>query len=654
MTPRQLMIADLKRSGLTDADARRAKYKPLTAEQVEKKTGNFAAGYLIPYHDAKGKLTDYWRVRYTEEVKGAFGATKKKPLRYTGPRDELPRFYFPAGLDWNALNKDPEEPIVFTEGEKKAEAGCKAGLPTISVPGVWAWRSKKAGVPAIPDFDAIEWKGREVLLAFDNDLMSNPQVIAALNAFAHELTSRGAQPLIKYLPKGPGKIGLDDYLLTRSAEAFIKLRSEPYKESEALYTLNERCAFVESMAAVYDFHAKRFYKTRSELLYAFSDLIYLAPKADDSGFKEMNGADQWLKWKSKRKYFDVTYQPGEDEVVDGKINLWRGWGIEPKKGNVKPFHDLLKFLFASEPDLQEWFIKWLAYPIQNPGKKNLTSVLLHSEAQGVGKSFVGYIMGEIYGDNFAVVDHEAMGSSFNGWAVNKQFILGEEITGGNSRNAADRLKNMITREKIHVNIKYQPEYDLPDYVNYLLTSNHVDALFLERSDRRSVVHNIESEPNEFKWYKRIDKWRDNGGPAHVFYYLLNEVDLSDYDPKEPAPTTAAKEQMIALSKSDLDIAVDTLKENPDAILTGAGHTNTCPFLTTAQLQQFINAYTDGRSTLIAVSKALRRGGFTQRSVLTHKAGTQKLWCVRDFDKWLKKFPKDWGDEFDKQIQVKKF
>ena len=205
------MLADLKRSGLTATDAKRAKYKPLTAKQVAERTGNHAAGYLIPYHAATGNLTDYWRVRYTEDVKGAFGATKKKPLRYTGPTNELPRFYFPAGVDWETIHADASEPIVVTEGEKKAEKAVKAGLPCFSVPGVWAWRSKKQGIPAIPDFDAIEWKDRDVLLAFDNDLMSNEQVIAALNAFAHELTSRGAKPFIKYLPKGPGKIGLDDY-----------------------------------------------------------------------------------------------------------------------------------------------------------------------------------------------------------------------------------------------------------------------------------------------------------------------------------------------------------------------------------------------------------------------------------------------------------
>lgn len=196
---RKAMLIDLRRSGLTDGDARKARFEPLTAKQVKDLTGNYAAGYLIPYHDVNGKNTTYSRVRYTQEVKGPFGATKKKPLRYTGPKDELPRFYFPKRVNWKGLVKDESVPLVITEGEKKAEAACKAGIPCISIPGVWAWRSKKKGKAAIADFDLINWKGREVLLCFDSDLMTNPQVITALNALAHELTTRGAKVVIKYL-----------------------------------------------------------------------------------------------------------------------------------------------------------------------------------------------------------------------------------------------------------------------------------------------------------------------------------------------------------------------------------------------------------------------------------------------------------------------
>ena len=654
-TPRQLMLTDLKRSGLTDGDAKKFKYKPLTAEEVKELTGNYATGYLIPYHDINGKrVKDFWRVRYLEEVKGAFGASLKKPRRYTGPKNALPRFYFPVGVDWQALAKDADEPLMITEGEKKSEKACKMQLPCLSVPGVWAWRSKKQGIAAIPDFNGIKWKGRKVYLCFDNDLMTNPEVIAALNALAHELLGRGANVWIKYLPKATYKIGLDDYLVKRSAEAFLKLKEEEFKESAELWKLNERLAFVTSLAATYDFVAKRFYKSKAELLYALSDATYLIEKPDKSGFKEKNAAEDWLKWKQKRKYFGLCYSPGDEAVVEDNVNLWVGWGCEPKKGSIKEYRELMKFLFDTDPVLASWAEQWLAYPLQNPGKKNLTSLLIHSEAQGVGKSFLGYIMSDIYGKNFVVIDREAMRGNFNGWAVNKQFILGEEITGNNSREFTDRFKNMVTREQIHVNIKYQPQYDIEDCSNYFLTSNHDDALFIEQTDRRAVVHNVESEPREFEFYKRIDIWRKNDGAAHLFYYLLHDVDLSDYDPKKPAPMSKAKLEMIALSKSDLDLAIEQMRDNPDSILRGHNIVLTNPLLTTKQIAAFVNDYTGGNSTLIAVSKALRRAKFRQEKIDTLD-GTQKVWAVRDSDKLVRLDRSEWVAIYNKhRPPTKKF
>jgi len=653
-TPRQRMLTDIGHSGLNDADAKKAAYKPIDAKRVKELTGNYAAGYLIPYYDIDGKKTDYWRVRYTEEVKGPFGASKKKPLRYTGPRDALPRFYFPKRVDWRAVANNTEAALAITEGEKKAEKACKAGIPCFSVPGVWAWRSKKQGVSAIPDFDSIKWDGRQVKLCFDNDLMSNPQVIAALNALAHELTGRGAHVFIKFLPNGPGKIGLDDYLVKRSVAAWLKLDEEEFKESAELWALNERLCFVDALASVYDFEAKRFYKSKADLLFVFADRTYMVAKAgDNNGFKEVNGAELWLKWKQKRRYKDLCYAPGEDSVVDDKVNMWAGWGCEPKQGNIKPFDDLLDYLFEGEDELRRWVEQWLAYPIQNPGAKNLTALLLHSQAQGVGKSFLGYIMGEIYGDNFSVIDHEALTSANNGYCVNKQMVLGEEITGGNSRANADRLKNMITRESIYVNIKYQPQYHIQDLCNWLLTSNHDDALFLEARDRRAVVHNISRPPKPFEWYDRIDKWRENGGPSYVFHHLLNDIDLSDYNPKRPAPSTAAKDDMIALSKSDLDLALITLRENPDKILRSVNLVNPCPLLTTTQLRRFINDYTGGRSTLIAVSKALKRAGFRQEKINAID-GCQRVWAVRDTQKLGRLDASEWVAIYNEFQSQKKF
>ncbi len=646
-TSRQLMLADLKRSGLTEGDARRAGYKPLTAKQVQSLTGNYAAGYLITYYDVNGQKTDYYRVRYTEEVKGPFGAAKTRPLRYTGPRDELPRFHFPRRVDWKALASDTDEPLVITEGEKKAEAACNAGIPCFSVPGVWAWRSKKKGIAAIPDFNVIKWKGRKVYLCFDNDVMTNPQVIAALNAFGHELTNRGAKIIITHLPKGPGKIGLDDFLLKRKADAFMKLRQEAYAESARLWHLNGRLAWINSVGATYDLAYKRFYKSKAELLYAFANEIYLVPKSNGDGFKEVNAAEQWLKWPHRLTFDDLNYLPGQPETVDKTINTWPGYAVQPAKGNVKPFLDLVRHIFGKDRKAEKWFLQWCAYPLQHPGTKLAQAVLFHSLTQGVGKSLVGEILGDIYGENFNIVSQDELHSPFNEWQANKQFIVGEEITGRNSRVDADRLKNMITRQLFNVNKKFQPTYQQNDYVAYLLTSNQPDAAFLDTNDRRYFVHEITAEPANDKFYERVSKSRRNGGASHLFYYLLHEVDTSNYNPKAKAPTTESKQQMIELSKSDVDrFAIDIIR-NPDAVLL-SGRMTTCDqeLVDTDAITAMADRSCSRPVSSNAVSRALRRAGITPRIVRVGRR-VITLWPVRNTEKWDKAKPAQWSEQYAK-------
>ena len=651
------MLKDLKRSGLTAADARKAGYKPLSAPEVEKLSGMYAEGYRIPFYDANGDETDFYRIRLTQEPLGAFGSLRKKPPRYSQPVGTLPRFYFPKRVDWTVFNKDASEPLLITEGEKKAEAACKAGLPCIAVGGVWAWRSKKKGIPAVKDFDAVVWKGRNVSLVFDNDLMTNPLVIGALAGLSNELHKRGAIVTIKHLPKGPGKIGLDDYLLKHKLKAFMRLRETEYAQSKHLWQLNERLAFIERVNATWDFHTRTMYPTKQSLLYQFSDMVYQEPKANGEGFTEKNAAEQWSKWPERRKYFDIGYFPGDEPVVESegvdKINTWNGYKVEPRKGTVKPFLDLLDYLFDGEPVLRAWFVKWLAYPLQHPGEKVLTAVLLVSRRQGIGKSFVGYIMGEIYGDNFNVVSQDELTSTYNDWVVSKQFILGEEITGNNSRREADRIKNMLTREKLNVSIKYQPGYVMNDCANYLFTSNHVDALFLDDYDRRTVVHEITAKPKSDDWYARIDKWRQSDkGPPALFDYLLN-VELGNFNPKSPAPDSAAKTDMIALSKSDLDLSVTTLVENPDEVLRLGETVIERDLMTVAELAGFLH-FPDARTiSVIALSKALRRAGFRMRIVKTCD-GTKRLWAIRNVRRWSTAEANQWVAHYDEHKQRVKF
>jgi hypothetical protein len=95
------------------------------------------------------------------------------------------------------------------------------------VGGVWCWKDSKTK-KAIRDFDIIAWKRRQVLLCFDSDAWSRPDLLKALYELGKELEGRGALVQALVLESiGHEKVGIDDFLVANGAQALQTLKKIP-------------------------------------------------------------------------------------------------------------------------------------------------------------------------------------------------------------------------------------------------------------------------------------------------------------------------------------------------------------------------------------------------------------------------------------------
>lgn len=635
-----LMLKDVKRSGLDQKDAATMKLSYMSEERTQTLLKIKAPSYRIPYFDLDGKAQKFFRARLLSPPKGRFGSNQvEKPLRYVQPANTTAHLYFsPLQKDpsWKKISEDINIPLVITEGEKKASAACKVGLPTIGLGGVWSFMSKKLDQELIPDFQMIEWSGREATILFDSDLNENGQVRNAMFTLARRLALQGAFVYIAYLPNAEdgSKQGLDDYLLTHTIEDFeFKLEFEPYVMSRALWDMNEKAAIVKRPGAIYDFNTRQLVKkeTFAGVLYAHE---FYSMEVNEK-LKRFETANEWIKWPLRRTCESVVYQPGAPLITaENSVNSWTGWGCEPKKGDVRIWVKFLDYMFQGDPKLREWFEQWLAYPLQNPGAKLYTSVLIHGLEQGTGKSFIGAIMSRIYGSNYSLITQEDLESTFNEWACNRQFVMGEEITGTDKRRDADRIKNIITREQITVNIKFVPSYQIQDCINYYFTSQHPDAMFVESSDRRFMIHEAPSEKWADENYKALDTWyRGEFGPSALFHYMLHDVDCSKFDPRGRAPNSVAKTYMMDIGLSDIDRFAQMLKTDPDHMLVYDNIKLDGDLFTSSELLKLYDRDGTRKTTLISLGKALRRAGFKHTGTTVTKNGSRQLWPIRNETYW---------------------
>src|SRR5690606_33400968 len=135
-----------------------------------------------------------------------------------------------------------------------------------------------------------------------------------------------------------------------------------------------------------------------------------------------------------------------------------------------------------------------------------------------------------------------------------------------------------------------------------------------------------------EFYARLDAWKNSSeGPSALFHYLLS-LDLSGFNPLGHAPQSAAKAEMREISGSDLDMFVHSLRIDPDSALQWGGVPLDADLFTVSEILSIYEQENPNRkTTMIAMSKALRRGGFKALPLVRTRTGVKKLWALRNVD-----------------------
>jgi Domain of unknown function (DUF3854)/Family of unknown function (DUF5906) len=650
---KELMIRKISGSGISLKDAKLLELEPVSAHTAKIRgfPGN-AAGFLIPYFDILGKRTKFERIRYLEDTRHGFDKiSKKKPLRYGQRPNTINELYLPPLVDWDRISIRTEIPLLITEGELKSACATKLGLPTIGLGGVWCFQSASTGNELLPGFDAFAFADRTIYIIFDSDAATNPNILAAEERLSKRLTERGAVVHLCRLPAyGAGdtqKVGLDDYLMLHSAEELqeqILTSAIPYEGSEVLHELNKRCIYVRDPGLIWDRENAQRIPPSAFLAHTFANKFFFeqhisvdAKGRDKSRLVKVPLAKAWLEWEHRAEARKLTFDPGGEEVtLEGHLNTWSQWGLRaPCKGDVTPWHALLRHIFQFDQKAHQYFERWCAYPLQNPGAKMAVAAVVWGTTQGSGKTLIGETLMRIYGHRHsAELKDGDLEDERCQWAEDCQFVLVDDITSRGDHKAMRKLMTMITQKRMRINPKFITPYTVPDCINYYFTSNDPDALFMESGDRRFFVH--ETKAGKFDYHDYVKWMRSEEGASALWAYLL-ELDVGTFDPHEAALMTTGKREMIELGKSDLGAWVLELRENANEML--GRHNMKGDLFTAGELHALYDPNGAKRAGTNALARELKRAGFmppANGSKLHLSNGAQRMcYAVRNEDKWRK-------------------
>jgi len=270
----------------------------------------------------------------------------------------------------------------------------------------------------------------------------------------------------------------------------------------------------------------------------------------------------WRDWKTRperRNAFieQVGFDPaGEDPNII--CNMWRGWPTTPSgEGSCERLLELLGYMCSAEDnprDVYRWVIRWLAYPIQHPGAKMKSALVVHGP-QGVGKNMLFEAVMAIYGEYGRIIGQAEIEEKFNDWVSRKLFLIANEIIARQELfHQKNKVKALITDDWVRVNPKNVAAHDERNHINLVFLSNELQPVVVEPDDRRFMV--IWTPPKRsHAFYKAVLDEIRHGGIAALHRHLL-DVDLGDFHPGAPPLYTRARGRLIELSKESPDRFAD--------------------------------------------------------------------------------------------------
>lgn len=606
---------------------------------------------IFPHFDHSGDYIEWWSSRLVEVgfrpsiVSISNLVPTRKKSKMFCPPNEAPHAYLPPILDWAKIERGDK--VYIHESVIKSMNGAMLDYWSIGLNGVWGWTSKKHGQSLSRELLHMAWRAKELkpIIVFDSNAADNDDIkdaIICLAARLFEITGVRAKHLL--LPKSPEGTnwGFDDFCVRHGEKI-----SKEFLDSEAQdidldpielmkIQLNTEVCVVRDIQCVVEQATGVIMTTSSFINTNYND--YTASVIQANGVpKKVNVPKLWMADQRRTEAMRMTYAPGEDKMIDGDLNTWRGMGLEPQAGDVKLWLELLE-TNVPNPELRKWVEAWFAYPLQQLGKKMTTFLHLFGPP-GTGKQALLHPIVRIFGDNAVTVSRREIASDFNAAYANKQFINLDEIHGGSGRDGelvSNKIKMLVTGGTMIVNAKNKPEYEVPNVANLVTTSNHMDGLRIDMDDRRAAVIRFGARGGQWvkdKWDEYF-AWADGDGAAALYAHLLS-LDIGWFNPYGSAPVTEDKRDVVLATRTPIQQWVIQLDENPDEVLPPiCGHY--C-LMTNEELAQYalgdhpMGVTPSGKKIL---GDALRDLGFSRTGNVKIARKTPRFWVIRKKDeKW---------------------
>jgi hypothetical protein len=246
---------------------------------------------------------------------------------------------------------------------------------------------------------------------------------------------------------------------------------------------------------------------------------------------------------------------------------------------VRPWLDLWKRLIP-DGKLRKCYLDWMAFAVQHPGIK-INHHPLIAGAHGCGKDtafepFFYGIGGGLPGSrgepvkdrvNISYVSNDGLDKGW-GYHLRAQVCCVQELRevySGARRKLSNTLKPLLATppHTLTINEKYAHPFEIPNVINWVFFSNAADAISLDDTERRFLVHWTNAEKLTDDEAGAIWQWYRKGG-LKLCARWLHDRDVTQFNPRAAARRTTFHDTLSSSGKTDIESALQTLIDERQA------------------------------------------------------------------------------------------
>ena len=261
----------------------------------------------------------------------------------------------------------------------------------------------------------------------------------------------------------------------------------------------------------------------------------------------------WLGHPARRQYEGVTFEPCEPRVVNGKLNLWRGWGVEPKAGDWSLMQQhIFEVLASGKRDYERYILNFAAWCVQHPSEQAEVALVFRGP-EGTGRGIFARALCHIFGQHAHQISSiEHMTGKFNAHLRDCCLLFADEAFWPGYRNQEGTLKRIITEPTLFVEPKGIDAFEVYNMLHLIMVSNNKWVIPASLDARRFAMFDVAThKQQDALWFEPLYRqMAEEGGLAAMLHDLLKR-DLGDWHPRRIIRTDALRDQQM-LSLDSLD------------------------------------------------------------------------------------------------------